>query len=402
MNRLVKYLSIVVKWRKFLFWNTFVVTAIAVGVSFVLPKRYLAVARILPPSEVDPLGMSSVLGGGLGGGRFGRLRISGMMGSASASDLLVGILASRSVMGNVVVRCSIIQHYRVRRNSMESAIKVLRRLTRLVVEDDGIVTIKVEAKNPRLAALIANTYIEELDDFLRRSNVSQGRNMRIFLERRLGEVAAVLAEAQESLRVFQQVHRLATVDEETKAAIEVYARLRSQLLAKQAELAAAEYVSGADNPLVSRIRGDVEAFASRLSKLEWGESDSGFGVGFGVSFEKLPSVGAEYARRFRDVRIQEETYAMLYQQYEYARVMEARDTPALTVLDYAIPPERKSYPRRLLIAAAAFLFSLIVGLSTALIADYVQGTRDSRPDEYQAWQALLEQVRGGLGRRSSG
>ena len=43
---------------------------------------------------------------------------------------------------------------------------------------------------------------------------------------------------------------------------------------------------------------------------------------------------------------------MLTQQYEFAKVQEAKETPSVKVLDAANIPEKKSYPPRLVIDAA--------------------------------------------------
>ncbi|OYD16749.1 hypothetical protein CH330_01880 [candidate division WOR-3 bacterium JGI_Cruoil_03_51_56] len=388
MNRLLQYLHVLLKWRKLIFFNTLGLTIIAVVVSLVLPYRYTATAQLLPPPEEDPFGMASVLSGGAGS-RLRRLATGGL--GNSSSDLMVGVLSSRSVMKKVAERCSIIDYYRIKHHSMEGALKTLDKMTGLKVTDEGIVRINVEAKTPELAAKVANYYVEELDDFLRHSNISQGHNMRVFIERRLGQIDSTLALAQESLKVFQQRHRIVTVDEETKAAIDAYANLKSQLYVKQAELGMMGDVGSPENPYVVGLKHEIGAFQGQLRRLERGNPKDGFGAGFAVSFESLPSVTAEYLRRYRDYKIQDGSYSMLYQQYEYAKIMEARDTPALTVLDYAVPPERRSFPHRSVIVLAVFLFSLVAGIAFAFISEYFGHIQNARPEEYQGWRELRNQ-----------
>lgn len=395
MNRLLQYVRVILKWRKFLFYNTLIITVLGAAVSFVLPSRYAAVARLLPPQEDDLFGATSLLTSGLGGRGLSKLRLGGMLGGTTSSDLMVGILSSRTLMQNVVEHCSIIQHYRIKKRSMETAVKTLRKMTGISVSDEGIVTIRVEAKTPRLAADIANSFIRELDVFLRTSNISRGRNMRLFLERHLAEVESTFILAQESLRVFQQRHKTVTVDEESKAAIEAYAKLKSELYLKQAELGMIEGVSNPDNPYIATLRGQVGSFQDQLRRLERGGSSQGFGVGFAVPFESLPDVGAEYLRRYRDVKVQEEAYAMLYQQYEYAKVLEARDTPALTVLDQAIPPERRSFPRRFVIIIVVFAFSVAAGLCFVSVAEYFDHLRKTNPDEHRQWREVSNEIAAG-------
>jgi uncharacterized protein involved in exopolysaccharide biosynthesis len=395
VNRLVKYLSVILKWRKLIFWNTVIMTALAVIVSFLLPPRYTATAQLLPPSdEGDMFGMTSLLGGGMASG-LSRLR-SGMMGGSPASDLMVGILASGTVGSRVAERCSIAYYYRIKKNSAERTGKQLRKMTSLATTDEGIVRISVEAKTRHLAAKVANTYVAELDSFLRHSNISRGRNMRVFIEHRLVQVESSLALARDSLRVFQQRHRVVTVDDETRAAIDAYAKMKSQLSTREAELEAARTAASDDNPHLVNLTREIAGFKEELAKLERGTGKTGFGVGFGVSFERLPDVAAEFARRYRDYRILEESYAALYQQYQYASILEARDAPAITVLDHAAPPERRSFPRRTIMVGAVFLFSIMAGIAVALLSEYFSQLRMTRPDEYHAWSDVGRQLLDGL------
>ena len=397
MNRLVKYLSVILKWRRLIFWNTVALTVLAVIISFFLSPRYTATAQLLPPSdEGDVFGITSLLGGGMSGG-LSKLK-AGLSGSTTGSDLMIGILSSRTVMQHVAERCSIAKYYGIRKPSPEISARKLRGMTRLAAADDGIVGISVEAKTRGLAARVANTYVAELDSFLRYSNISRGHNMRVFIEKRLGQMDTSLADASESLKVFQEANKVVSVDDETKAAIDAYAKMKSELSLQEAEYEAARSGASDENPYVDNLRRELAASRDELRKLEQGGGAGGFGVGYGVSFARLPSVAAEYARRYQDFKIQEEAYAAIYQQYEYARILEARDAPALTVLDYAVPPERKSFPRRTIIVGAILVFSLVAGVCFAFVAEYFDFMRTARPEEYEVWRRLGTEISGLLGR----
>ncbi|HTW90712.1 MAG TPA: Wzz/FepE/Etk N-terminal domain-containing protein [bacterium] len=385
MNRLVKYLSVILKWRRLIFWNTLILTAIALVVSLTLPRSYRATAQILPPGdENDVFGLTSLLGGS--GGGLSKLK-AGLTGSTTSSDLMLGILGSRTVMQHVAEQCSIAEYYGMQKPSPEKMVLQLKGMTKLAAADNGIIRISAEAKTRALAARIANAYVAELDSFLRYSNISRGHNMRIFIEKRLGQLEASLAAAGESLKVFQQANRVASVDDETKAAIDAYAKMKSELSVQEAEYEAARSGASDDNPYVDQLRRETQASRDELRKLEQG-GGGGFGVGFGVSFENLPGVAAQFARRYQDFKIQEEAYATLYEQYEYAMVLEARDAPTLTVLDYAQPPERHSSPRRTVIVGAMLVFSLMAGVFFAFVAEYFTYIRVARPEEYEGWRDI--------------
>lgn len=395
MTRLAHYLLVLLRWRRLIVLNTLAITVLALVVSLILPKSYTGVARLLPPAgDEDVFGLSGTgLLGSSPAGRLGRLaRISAMTSEGTPSDIMVGILGSRSIMDRVAAECSIGYYYRIKPAKTEAIRRQLAALSKFRVGDEGIVTILTTAKTPSLAAKIANTYVAQLDSFLRNSNISRGHVMRVFLERRLAEVDSTLRVAQESLRVYQERTRMVSVDDETRAAIDAYAQLKSQAYLKQAELEAVSDAASEDNPFVVSLRRELEAYQDQLRRLERGMSTGGFGVGFAVSFEHLPAAAAEFARRYRDYRIQEEAYAMLSQQYEYAKVLEARDAPTLTVLDYAVPPQRKSAPKRMMIVAAAFLFSLIAGISLALLIEYYAFLRRERPNDYSQWALVGEEL----------
>ena len=72
-------------------------------------------------------------------------------------------------------------------------------------------------------------------------------------------------------------------------------------------------------------------------------------------------LGVKYADLLRRTKTQEAVLEMLTQQYELAKVQEAKEIPTVKVLDAPKVPERKSFPPRLLIivmgTGLAFVFS---------------------------------------------
>jgi hypothetical protein len=81
----------------------------------------------------------------------------------------------------------------------------------------------------------------------------------------------------------------------------------------------------------------------------------------------LPLLGVTYADLYRETKIQETVYELLTQQYELAKVQEAKEIPTVKVLDPAIVPTKKSFPPRAVIIvlgtmlAITLTMTLIVG-----------------------------------------
>jgi hypothetical protein len=88
----------------------------------------------------------------------------------------------------------------------------------------------------------------------------------------------------------------------------------------------------------------------------------------------LPLLGVTYTDLYRRVQIQEAVYEALTQQYELAKVQEAKETPSVKQLDRANFPEHKSFPPRLIITLCCALFA------AAVTAAYLIGE--------QRWQAI--------------
>jgi len=390
MKMLLKYLKIIAKYRKMIFYNVVVFTVIATAISFALPKRYKATAQILPPTEEpDLLGFSTILSGGFSTSGLSRLARTGLFRSATPSDLVASILHSRTIGEQVVVDCDIMQEYKIKK-SIEKALKLLKKITKISVTDEGIVQINVEAKKPDLSANIANSYITYVDKFLKESNMTRGKNMRVFVEKRLSTAEVELKQTSDSLKTFQEVHKVVAIDEETKVVIDAYAQLKSELLKREMELAISKDVSAPDNPYVLSIKREIDEFQNKLNEIETGkEPGKGYGVGFAVSFNKLPAVAAEYARRLRDYKVQEEIYALLLQQYEQAKILEARDTPNITVLDYARIPEKKVFPKKATIIITVFMFSFILSCIGCFINEYLITIQKEKPEVFKEWQSIF-------------
>src|SRR5207237_10411260 len=85
------------------------------------------------------------------------------------------------------------------------------------------------------------------------------------------------------------------------------------------------------------------------------------------TLRSLPLLGAKYGDYYRRAKIQETVYELLTEQYELAKVQEAKETPSVKVLDPATIPERKSFPPRLLITGIGAALSLLLGILYVIV-----------------------------------
>ena len=84
------------------------------------------------------------------------------------------------------------------------------------------------------------------------------------------------------------------------------------------------------------------------------------------SWEQSPGLLVGERRIRRQVETANSLYLSLRQQYETARIDEVNNTPVITVVDEAVPPRRREWPRLgLMLLAAAVLGSGLGGLTAA-------------------------------------
>jgi uncharacterized protein involved in exopolysaccharide biosynthesis len=111
------------------------------------------------------------------------------------------------------------------------------------------------------------------------------------------------------------------------------------------------------------------------------------------SWQQAPQLVFEEGRLRRQVDIRQEVYLTLSREYETARIEEVNDTPVITVIDRATPPQRRSKPRRELLVTVAFVLGGMVGLIWAAGAEYFARARSQDESDYQEFTGLLKRVR---------
>jgi uncharacterized protein involved in exopolysaccharide biosynthesis len=388
------YFAVLVKWRRLITINFLVVCLIAVAASFILPKWYTAKATLLPPEDSSRSSAIASL--------LTNLPLSGLTlpGASSSADLFVAILGSRTVAEGVIGALDLMEVYEAR--NTEQAVETLHNHSSIGITKEGVITIEVEEKDPRLAASIANTYIEELDRVNQETSVSQAKNKRLFVEGRLQKAQTDLAAAENALRWFQEKNKAISLPDQISVAIEQVALLKAEQVALEIELGVLLKSAGAAHPQARLLRTKITEIQKQLDEIEFGSSpgmdtvstgDPGE-TGYHVPFAKVPAVGLELARLMRDLKIQEAIFELLMQQYEQAKIEEAKDTPTVQILDAAAPPVRKSKPNRKLFVLFMGFLSLFFSIGYAFFMEYLRKLETTRMDEYRKIVGLFHVLRG--------
>src|ERR1035437_8039373 len=198
---LFDYFKLLGKWKKFIIINFLIVTVAALVVSFLLPQWFLATATVLPPQNQSL--SSSMLGGA--SSLLKSLPLGGKLGGAGSGTYNhLAILNSRTAMERVVTKFDLITVYEVSDKSLEKTIKQLRENTSFTFTDEDYISIEVYDKNPQRAADIANYFVDILNEMSIALATIEGKNNRIFIEKRLAQRQEELKKSEEALKTYQQ------------------------------------------------------------------------------------------------------------------------------------------------------------------------------------------------------
>jgi uncharacterized protein involved in exopolysaccharide biosynthesis len=112
-------------------------------------------------------------------------------------------------------------------------------------------------------------------------------------------------------------------------------------------------------------------------------------------YTESPLLNFEANRLSREVQLKQEVFLTLTKSYEQARISEVRDTPVLTVIDPAVPPVKRTRPRRTIGVVIAFLISGLVGAAAAYAVDLRARGRWRARSDYRELQEAWEEEKVG-------
>jgi uncharacterized protein involved in exopolysaccharide biosynthesis len=341
---------------------------------FIATKIFEAKASILGPKESSG-GTSGLAAALAASGQF----FGGILPAGGTSrDTFVAILKSRTMAEELVSRFNLKEYYKAKLT--EEAVNALQKSTAILVSKEGVISVKVEDKDPKLAASIANAYISNLDRLFAKLGTTEASRQRIFVQERLEKTEQALRRSEEALRRFQENNKAIVLQEQSRTAIDAAARARGEIAATEVQLEALRTYATEGNPQVVQLKRQIEEMKRQLSQMEYGRgmdlpstsANPGQSRGeFHVPFSKVPELGMDLIRLTREVKTQETVFNLLTAQLEQAKISEARDTPTVQLLDKAVPAERKSKPNTSLNLAIAGALSLFIGIFLAFFLEYL-------------------------------
>jgi uncharacterized protein involved in exopolysaccharide biosynthesis len=177
---------------------------------------------------------------------------------------------------------------------------------------------------------------------LKRLAVTEAQQRRVFFEKQLASAKENLTRAEQTLK--SSGVNSDALKSDPKAAVEGLARLKAGITAQEIKLASMRGYLSDSAPDFKQAQTELSAMRAQVARAE----------------EQQPAGAAgssDYIAKYRDFKYQETLFELFAKQYEIARVDESREGAVIQVVDTALPPERKSKPKKGMIAAVATLAS---------------------------------------------
>ena len=410
--------------RRLLFRASAVGLLASTLVAFLIPKSYTSTAQLMPPDQQSTsalammAGMAAKAGGGLGA------MAGDLLGIKSSGALFIGVLRSETAQDRIVEKFDLRKVYGSR-----LVMDARRRLDEntSISEDrkSGMISITVTDHNPQRAAVIANAYVDELNSLVAELSTSSAHRERVFLEERLKVAKGDLDDAVNQLAQFSSKNNTLDIQQEGKAMLDAAGTMAGELVAAQSQLEGLRQIYTDNNSRVRAMQARVAELRRQLEKLGGTQSgptkrnspvsvvanghtaDSPTGqpgepaptpsadqsqVQSGAlpypTIKSLPLLGAKYSDYYRRAKIQETVFELLTQQYELAKVQEAKETPSVKVLDPAKVPEKKSFPPRLMIVFLGSVLALSMSVIWVLGSNQWQQADPSDPRKILAQEVV--------------
>ena len=366
---------------------SFVISAV---IAFLIPVRYKAVTRLMPPDTRGSSGFDllAAMAGGRGGAGLSQIGAD-LLGLKNSGSLFVGILGSATVEDQLIEQFNLKKVYHD--SHIEDTRKSLAEHT--TVDEDrksGIISISVTDHDAARATAMAQASVLELDRVVAQLSTSSARRERIFLESRLKAVKADLDAAAKELSEFSSQNMAIDIPAQAKAMVESAAVLQGQLIAAQSELSGLKQMYTSENIRVRAAEARVNELQRKIADIAGnGSKPKADSANLPYpSIRALPILGVKYADLLRETKIQETVYELLTQQYELAKVQEAKEIPSVKVLDPAIIPTKKSFPPRRIIVILGTIFAVIMAMAWIVTRSWWEALDENDPGKEFAIEVL--------------
>lgn len=350
--------------------------------SYLSSKMYQSYVTFLPPAQSATRGASV-------GDISAALSAASGTSFKSAEDFWTSVLKGRTISDRVVTMFNLKQEYHA--PTMSSADAALRSHVSFDIDKAGLISIFVKDKNAQRAADIANGYITAMHASMSDMAVEDANQRMAFFDSQVNAERGKLADAEKEMMTVQKQTGVIALGGQTSEAISQIGDLRARITEKTVELEGLRTSATELNPEVQRLKSEIGADQTALSRLENEQNKPEIGD---ISATQVPQATLDYIRAARELRYHESLYDALGKQVEAARMDIARSAPMIQVVDTAVPADHPAGLGRPLWILAGMFVGFFLGLGFGVLRHFYRQMK-ATPEGRRKLDELTAAVRGG-------
>jgi len=370
------------KWRKIFIINFIIVAVLSLFVSFLLPNWYKSTAVVLPP-EGSSMGsgfaslLSNLPMGGLG------------LGGSSGSELTyMAILKSESLKRDVINKFDLQNFYETK--TIYETMLAFDSDYDVQLTEENMIMISYEYKDSIIVAEIVNYIVSKLGQISTKLTLERAEDTKSFIETRYFQNLRDIDSLANEMKKFQDQFGVLELEEQTKAIINSIAGIEADVLIRRGELKAIEKNYGANSPQYKFAKINLETLEEQFNKLKLGKAgnnNSPFNTLF-LSLKTLPELSQKYAKLYSEITLQAKLQEFLLPEYEQAKLQLLKKKPTLQVIDNAVPPDKKSKPKKAFVIIGSVIIALFLNFLLMIFIEHLNWMKTNQPDEYSKVEAV--------------
>lgn len=347
------------------------VLAYAVG-SLLLPPEKSYMPNVYTPKATMLIqaggssGLSSTLAG-----LSSLASIAGVSVPGNANGKLAEIFSTSNTMLDALnAKFDFTSRYKIKKQVVSGTREAIKKnISAKFDEKTNLFTLAFTDINPQFAKEVVDEIVRLLADRFSVLSGSRSLQQKELLEKKLTDVEANIRTLENQVKAFQNKYGVVQVEALATEQITILARLRSELILKEMEIANYQKISRVEDPVMIQLKNEREGLLAKIKEIETGQ---GAGTRVMPSQKELPTIAFEYARLQRDLTVQTEVFKLLTQQYELSKLNASGVEPVFQVLEMAEVMDKKSGPSRGMMVIVATMAAFFLSILVAFIAESIE------------------------------
>jgi len=357
--------ALLFKYKKIIIATIIASAIISTAVAFLLPVWYTASTNVVPP-QTSMTGLESAMGNISSTLRdIGLARVGG---SSSSGYSLTVILLSRSVKDSMIKKYDLRKVYKMENDKYEDLLKEFESNLDVTYDKEGNYVISITDRDPNRAAQMANDYVQIANHFAAELFKKESNFNRLYMEQRVKSIDSTISALSHELGTLSQQSLMFSPEEQARAVSQAIVELKAQVYQTEIEYDLLRTTFG-ENDALTQVKKKI--LEETRKKLNEAMNKPGFAGNFKI--DESGRIGIECTKLLTEIEALSKAKAYLVPLYEKLRLDEVKNIKTLYVLDEAVPPTKKSKPKRVLIVAGSVLGSFVlVVLLILLVHNYIE------------------------------